>query len=223
LPSTQQDLDWTNQNLGFTENYPAAAPWFAPRSPGTFSLTEFEEQLSTGERQTKPLYDAQPGTRSVITDIINARASGAYYQTVDNYENAYANASGSAERSTLTNQYDTWKQDFFTRNPVFEEYIASQAGHVARVATLNQVTQALKDPSTPASPVTDDLRAVMATYANFTHEYASVTGSGSEKYDAKIAMQANMIDWINTTAKQAPQVSDFLTTIIRPEVDELTG
>jgi hypothetical protein len=223
LPSTQADLDWTNKNLDFTSNYPAAAPWFAPRSPGTFSLTEFEEQLNTGERQTKPLYNAQPGSRSVITDIINARASGAYYQTVDNYENAYANASGSAARSQLTNQYDTWKQDFFTRNPVFEEYIASNAGHTARVTTLNQVTQALKDPATPASPVTDDLRTIMDAYASFQHQYASVTGSGSQKYDAKTTIQANMIAWINSSAKAAPDVADFLTTIIRPEVDEVTG
>ena len=164
----------------------------------------------------------QPHRRSVITDIINARASGAYYQTVDNYENAYANASGSAERSTLTNQYDTWKQDFFTRNPVFEEYIASQAGHVARVATLNQVTQALKDPSTPASPVTENLKAVMDSYHSFTHQYASVTGSGSEKYDSQQTIKANMLAWITNTAKEAPDVADFLTTIIRPEVDDQT-
>jgi hypothetical protein len=158
-----------------------------------------------------------------VTDIINARASGAYYQTVDNYETAYAKAPDSATRSQLTNEYDQWKADFFKRNPIFQEYIASEAGHVSRVTTLNQVAQALKDPNTPKSAATENLKAVMQTWDNFQSEYLDVTGSSSSAYDQKQTMKANMVAWINSTAQQAPDVSDFLTTIIRPEVDEMTG
>jgi hypothetical protein len=220
LPSTAQDLAWTNSNLGFTKNYPAAAPWFAPRSPGTFSLTEFQEQLNTGERVSKPLFNPTPGSHSVITDIINARASGAYYQTVDQYEKDYASAPDSSSRRQLTQTYDQWKADYFKRNPLFAQYIATQAGHVSRMSTLDEVSRALKDPNTPASPVTENLRAVIGGFQDFQHQYVSVTGSGSQAYDAKQTIKNNMLTWITDTAKANPNVADFLTTIIRPEVDE---
>jgi len=222
LPSTQADLAWTNQHLDFTKNYPAVAPWLAPRSPGTFTLTEFQEQMDTGERVAKPIYDATPGSHSMVNDIINARASGAYYQTVANYEAAYKNAGDSATRSQLTSEYDQWKADYMKRNPVFQEYITSAAGHTSRTTTLNSLRQALKDPSLPKSPTSNDLKTVLQTFDLFQSEYQGVTGTSSQKYDARQTMKANMLAWTASTAKQNPDVTDFLNTIITPEVSETT-
>lgn len=221
LPSTEADLKFTNENVGFAKDYPAAFPWLAPRSPGTFSLTEFSEQGATGQRTAKPIWDPAPGSHSVVADIINARAAPAYYGTVDNYEAQYtALGADTAGKKALTQAYDQWKVSFFARNPLFSQYIDTKAGHVSRVNTLREVRQALDDPQLPHSPAVPNLKVMVNTYDQFVSEYNQYAGNNSTAaYDAKTSIKNNMIAWGTQAAKDAPDVTDFWNTIIRPEVD----
>lgn len=221
LPTTADDLKYTNEHAAFAESYPAAFPWLAPRSPGTYSLTEFAEQLATGQRTAKDIFKPGPPYSGFTVDIINARAAPTYYQSVTNYEKQYAaDAGNTAALRQLTSNYDAWKASFVKRNPMFNEYLSSEAGHVSRVHTINQVSQALKDPTLPASPATPGLKTMIESWNNFKDQMGTVgAGSSGSVYDDKLKIKADMVTWGTNAAKADPSVADFWSSILLPEVD----
>ena len=224
IPSTAADLAFTNQHVQFAKDYPAAFPWLAPRSPGQFSLTEFLEQEQTGQRTPLPTWSPSYGAKSVLANIMNAKASQQYYAAVDTYDKAYSATADSGTRKAYTQQYDAWKAAFLKRNPTFAEYLTSQVGKNEREATIQQVRQALSDPQLPDSPAVPGLKDMLQSYDTFKAGYNQYLGSNNTaSYDAKVNIKNQAIAWGNDYIKSHPAVADFWNTILRPEVDEQTG
>ena len=106
LPSTAQDLAWTNQNISRSpESYTPLPLLGSLRVPLGHSRSPSSKSNWTPESGPDAPDSTSPstsrGSPSVLTDITNAHASGAYYGTVDNYEKAYASAADSAARSHM--------------------------------------------------------------------------------------------------------------------------
>lgn len=225
IPATAKDLAFTNEHVGFAKTYPAAFPWLAPRSPGTFSLAEYQEQEATGQRVPLPMWGGatNPGQKSVLTDIMNAKASSQYYAAVDAYDKAYQSAGSNEERKQYTATYDQEKQDFFKANPTFKAYLDTQQGMRDRTATIQQVRQALADPNVPKdSPAVSGLRDMISSWDAFKAAMSPYIGkSDSQSYEAKQNYKAQIVAEGTDYIKTHPAVADFWNTILRPQIDEL--
>lgn len=224
IPSTAEDLSFTNNHVQFAKDYPAAFPWLAPRSPGQFSLTEFLEQEATGQRSPLPIWDQNYGAKSVLANIANSQASKIYYAAVDQYDAAYSSTTDSNVHKQQTQIYDSWKQSFEAAHPLFAQYLTSQQGKNNRETTIQQVRNALSDPALPDSPAVPGLKTMIAAYDQFKGAYNQYLGNNTTAaYDTKVNIKNTTIAWGNNYIKTHGRVADFWNTIIRPEVDETTG
>ncbi len=219
-PATAESLKWLDEHKTFAKAHPLAAAWFIPRSTGAYNATAFREQVALGMREPRAVSTTSPSTPGFEQEVIMSRASNIYYTTLDRYEKAYTATTSSADHQRLTHWWDTWKASFFKINPIFGRYITSEASHIRRLNVISDLEQALTTPAAPQGLQTAQMRAVVEQYQRFVSDYTSSVGlySTALTRDRKV-LKAEMVTWLTSYAKKHPLVADFVTTVIRPEVD----
>ena len=222
-PATDSTLKWLNTNQAFAAAHPDAAAWFAPRTGGAFNPAAYREQIALGLRVPKDVYnEGDASNPGFLDDVVKARASNAYYTTLDSYEKSYDATTDSTQHQQLTNQWDQWKAQFFKRNPLFQQFIDSGSGTTKRDQVMQDMDAALNDPSVPKSTQTDELRTLNNTYNLFKDNYGDYQGLHDSASTAqKQTIQQQFINWGTAYAKVHPEISDYWTTILRPSAETI--
>lgn len=217
-PATTASLNWLTNNLAFAKAHPSAAAWFAPRNGDGFNSAAYNEQLALGMRTPK---DAP----TFLDDVIMSRASKTYYTMLDTFEKGYTALQGnSTGRQTLTNWWYNWKEGFELQNPTFADYLNSSVGHRKRLDTIADTEAALVDPNVPNVPQKPQLNMLLVAYQEFQQAYSQWQGKHTQQAtDTKSQLKTALTNWGNAYTKTNPDVADFWTTVIRPEIETATG
>jgi len=219
-PATHASLTWLEDHLAFAKAHPLAAAWFIPRSTGTYTASAYREQIALGMRDLRPVSTTSPSDPGFMQEVIMARAANAYYETITRYEKAYTSTTSSTEHQQLVHWLDSWKAAFFKQNPIFGDYITSEASHIRRLNTLADMEKALTTPNAPKTPQTEQLRTVLEAYNQFVSGYTATVGmySTAATHQRK-ALKQETLTWLGIYAQRHHDVADFINTVVRIEVE----
>ena len=216
LPSTKAAGDFMNAHADFVKNHPLAAGWFIPRTTGPepFDPAVYREQITYGMRSQKL-------PSQFLDDITKAAPARTYYQSEQNYYNAYNQTKSTQMRSQMRQSYDQWKSAFLAQNPTFADYVTSGGAAVKRDDTLRQITATLSNGTAPAGPQTDHIKTLMESFHNFEQAYAAGMGNYSHSNTTKQAnLKTSFQSWAQDYIVANPDVADFYTILLQPELGQ---
>jgi hypothetical protein len=206
---TAATADFIAQHSEFIRKYGGVAAHFIPEAPGKFDARAWRDQFAYGLRQRKD-------TETLWTDIKIADASSVYYPSKDAYEQTSAGLEGEA-LDLLTARWQTWQDAFFKMHPIFfREHIAlAQQRDADRSQQLDQLSQALTDPSAPATG--KEVGLVVESWRRYSAAVATLQGDRSSVAVARRAgMKQAFAQWgAGLTDIRAKAV---FNSLIRPQL-----
>lgn len=192
LPSTDQAVDFYEQNSDFFSEYPSGAPWILPYGDAagtTRSRYAFDHQLATGLRLRR--------TPDEYLDAVKFKmASGAYFDTKAEYDAAIDKArlaKNTLEVSRLNSAWQMWATAYKESHPLFAAELETGNGALRRKQVLSDLRTMLRDPLHPG--------------ANDPNSQASLVGTVVDAFDA-YQLQLNELR-LNKTIRGKLAVEDY--------------
>lgn len=213
LPATEASLKFMEDNREFLDAYPQAGGWFLPQSDegGEFSMPAYREQMSSEMRKSKTLDE-------FYRNIKFAEAADTYFDTRDHKDALLKTAQGPAA-AQIRQKWATWKDQYMTAHPIFNEELLSSDGQIRRGQTLDQLRTAIDDSRMPKTPQTEAMGHLIKGWDMYQAQVGALTGR--RDYAATYArknLTAAFTNWSDAFVKEHPDVRTLFQRTMQIEM-----
>ncbi len=215
LPSSPEALAMMESQPEFFSKYPNTAAWFLPQAAveDQFAADAYNQQLAMNLRVKK-------SPKDWYRDYYFAAAAPDYFATKEGYDKRFLAAKGNAElRQQLTDQYQTWKQQYFSQHPVFAEEIQSPEGQQRRQRIMNEMLKTLDDPVAAATPQAEDMGTLLKTYLGTKDRLGQLPRQDKASIQTRQAIKDQFMAWAPNYVMDHPMINAFWQRVIQPEID----
>ena len=217
MPTTQDALDFYNDNREYMDVMNLAGAWLMPsppRDPEMKSQYVFDQQVVNEMRRQR--------TPDEFLDELKFReASPMYFRTNRFYDEQIDRAkaqNNEALAAQLRDQKSSWSQMWRAAHPVFERMLSSTDNAVRRQQTIAQMRTIVGDPSAPPSPKLPAMRNLMREYDRYQGLLAQYREDGT--YGGKASLEQLKLNWsqfLDYFVGQNPELQAFAISVVRPE------
>lgn len=210
---TDSTMAYIEAHIGFFTSHPLAAPWLMPTrvASGVFSDNAYEYELSTqvGIRYRLPVFSNNPTVPTWEDQLLYKMASNEYYAT----EAAFAAAANApnADYDAIWRAWYTWKNNYSNTHPNFTDQQGE--GALLRTQVINDMANALIDPTVPETPQLDQVRYLMDGYAEWK-AYMNATVDNPQLSQQRDAATQAILNALSTYAQGHPDVLSFWNSIL---------
>jgi hypothetical protein len=213
LPSTQESLNWMENNLGFIKKYGSVAAYFLPVGQGNqqFNDAAYRTQMELGLREKKT-----PG--EFLNDFYIRNAEASYYpeKSVWDARIAEARLNGDDQNlADLTRQKSDWETNFKALNPTFGQKLDSYPD--AR-ATAAKALQDLRD-AVASNAIPDgygeDVGNLIQAYDGYEQFISTHKGRSADTAAQHRAALDIFNNWIGQAVANDPQLLDLYQGVFR--------
>lgn len=217
MPSTQDALNFYNDNRDYMNAMTYAGAWLMPsppRDPDMKSQYIFDQQvLNDMRRQRTP--------EEFLDELKFREASPTYFYWNRFYDQEIdrAKAVGDETRAkAIRDVKSSWSQTWRASHPVFERMLSSTDNAVRRQQTLSQMRTIVNDPQAPQSTKLPGMRTLMDEYDRYQGLLAEYREDGT--YGGKANLEQLKLNWsryLDYFVSQNPELQAFVISVMRPE------
>ena len=215
IPSTNEAVAYYEDNEGFFNDNPNAAPWLLPQGEGdTRSRYAYDQQVASGMRKRRTPEEYQRA-------LMFKKAAGQYFETKRRYtaEMDAADLRGdTTKRAELKLQMDVELELYRLANPVFAEELRSSDGLERRTRVISEMRFVVDDPDTPDAGQLPALRDAMRMFDAYTAQLAIMGLDRSAASRLAIEdMKGRYETYMDDLADRNPGIMSFWVSVLRPE------
>lgn len=215
LPATTAAMATLENHRGFFKDFTKAGGYFLPvkSANDTFSNAAYREQLAVELRKRRT-------PDEFLNQLMYAQASGAYYDTRDQYNTDVKGLHGAA-RDQLSNQYQSWKAQYLAEHPVFADMLQEATAKTKRADTLAEVQRAINSNDAPQGQQTEDIRGLIDTYAQYQKDMSQYAGMNSARSSqTRQDLTAQFVNWAKNSYLPAHVgATDVYHSLLRADLE----
>jgi hypothetical protein len=219
MPTTQEALDFYNNNVEYLDSMKYAGPWLMPsppRDPNMTSAYIFDQQVLNNLRESRT-------PDEFIDELKFKEASGMYFEQKRLYEEAADRAEiagDTARAQALKDAWTQWAATWKSAHPVFDRMLSSTDNKVRRRETLRQMRTIVNDPLAPASDKLGPMSNLISEWDRYQALLADYRQDGTYGGRASVEeLKSNWSRFLDYFTGQYPELRSFVVSIMRPESD----
>lgn len=216
LPAYAGTAQFLQDNAAFMKAYNQAAPYFIPYNPidKSFSLEAYQQQVQLGLRQYKNFL----GPGGIADELDTANDANTYWQMYDQYQATLQQNPG--QKTLINKNWTQIRTQYLNSRPLLASDLSDNASTNKKLQTLDQLTQALQDPSAPQNEQTTAMLTVMGTWNDYLNQTAAYKGKSGGAYTyLRTQLKDQTMTALGNYVTEHPDVSPLYNNLIRPLLD----
>lgn len=221
-PSGNTDVDPTEatwefliDNQGYFEEYRHAAPWLVPSGTDQgFDHKAWDTMFALHVRERR-------GLDEFYDELKFREAAPFFFEQQTRKDLALSRAKGNGpRRRAIEERWRAWRDDYLAQHPVFAERYRNPAGAERRRKVLEEIDEALADPTRPETPHGEMLTELVASWHRLEGAIETIAADRSERGVAeRLRLRTSFAGWAEAYTAAHPTVSAFYRRILEPELD----
>jgi hypothetical protein len=211
LAPTGEALKWMDNNGELLQSFKLAGPWLMPQSKGKsdYSAQAYADMVAAGLRN-------RDGLEEWYTNYKYSVGANVYFPLKQEFDAQLANATDSAERKMLTQQWALESSKIKAQFPVFAEKLASSGNDISE-RTLDELSLALANPNIPDPGHLDGLREMVKRYKDYSFEHKLLSTDNSKLGREKTAKAVHdFLEWGTSFIAVNPELRSMWNSLILP-------
>lgn len=215
LPSTEEGIEFYENNRDSFDAFPTAAAWLLPQDESDArTQTAYTAEQILGLREKR-------APDEFVDAMLYREGAVEYFASQDAYNQRYAElkeAGRDTEAKSLKLSWSDWSAAFKATHPIFAQQLESGAARERRKVTIQQMRVALDDPEFPRAPHFESLKTLQDSFDAYMVARGRLALDRTAGGQARSASLRLAFDtWATNFVALNPAVNSYWLTVLRPE------